>query len=138
MAMSKGQSSDDMMRPLQNEPDEEIEFIMRRKFLELQKKLLKSLTTREEEDPEKIVRRNLTKKAREVLDAALSQYPRITRRIIVALAQAIKRGEVETPIDAVTLYNTFKYLGIPVRLETKIRFYEKGRHIDLREKLKED
>ncbi len=145
MAMNKGQSPEKMMRPLHNEPsenDEEIEFIRRRKMLELQKRALEILARKRKEEgresAEEMVRKNLTEKAREVLDTALAQYPRITRRIIIVLANAIRNGEIKTPIDGVTLYNTFRYLGIPIRLETKIRFYEKGRYIDLKEKLKED
>lgn len=141
--MSEGQSSDKMMRPLHNEPedssDEEIEFIKLKKLIELRKAMLKrkAQISRTEEDPEKVVRENLTERAIEVLEVAKQQYPKITKRIIVALAKAIKAGEVVTPISATTLLNTFRYLGIPVRLETRIRFYKKGRYMDLREKLKE-
>ncbi len=139
--MNKGQSSDKMMRPLHDEPDEDLEIIRLKKLIELRKAMLQRIVTQSreaQEDPEALVRRHLTEKAIEILEAAKRQHPLITKKVIVALAKAIRAGEVQTPISAITLLNTFRYLGIPVRLETKIRFYKKGRYIDLREKLKEE
>jgi len=147
-----GQSADkgNMMRPLQDDSkdtdsgEEDLELIKLRmkKLRELQKMLLlKELQrqrVKEEEDPEKIVRRELTEKAIEVLEAAKAQFPRETRKLIKIIATLIKQGRIQGPITAEALYNTFHLAGIPVRLETKIRIYRKGKYIDIREKLKED
>ncbi|RLF25107.1 MAG: hypothetical protein DRN15_00155 [Thermoprotei archaeon] len=141
--MRKGHSADDMMKPLHDEPreDEELELLRRKKLLELQKKLLIESIKREEReetDPEDIVRRNLTEKAQEVFEAAKAQYPMLTKRLVPILAKLIVNKEVETPIDAIRLYNIYLNLGVRIRLPTRIRFYEKGRYIDLKEKLRKE
>ena len=138
-----GQSADkkNMMRPLQDdEEDLELLKIRMKKLRELQRLMMKKTLKKQEseEDPEVIVRRYLTDRAVEVLEAAKSQFPRATRQLVRIIASLIKRGEIREPISAEVLYNTFHMAGIPVRLETKIRIYRKGRFIDIREKLKEE
>ena len=141
--MIMGQSADkkNMMKPLQDEEEDlELLKIRMKKLRELQRLMIKKALEKQEseEDPEAIVRKYLTDRAIEVLEAAKSQFPKATRQLVRIIASLIKRGEITEPISAEVLYNTFHMAGVPVRLETKIRIYKKGRFIDIREKLKED
>ncbi len=123
--------------------DKELEIIMRKKLLQLKKmQLLRQLreiseAQKREEDPWKIVEKNLTEKAREVLHYAKMQYPDITEQVVNELARLIKEGAIETPLDAYTLYSIFLSLGVRVTLPTRIRIVKKGEEIDLRKKLRE-
>ena len=108
-----------------SEEDRELELIKRRKLLELQKKLLMQKAEpkeeRREEDPIEFLRARLINRGEEVLNAALSQYPEAAKFIARQLMLLYKAGRLREPIDGVTLYSLFHRLGIPVRLETRIR-----------------
>lgn len=121
--------------------EEEIKFLKKKLLLRWQKEyLMRQLESRRREEiinPEEYVRSHLTPKAIEVLEAAKSQYPNIMPKVIKAIAEVIARGEVETPIDAITLLNTLRLIGLDVRLESKIKFYKKGKYMDIRQYLKE-
>ena len=121
--------------------EEEIKFLKKKLLLRWQKEyLMRQLESRRREEiinPEEYVRSHLTPKAIEVLEAAKSQYPNIMPKVIKAIAEVIARGEVETPIDAITLLNTLRFIGLDVRLESKIKFYKKGKYMDIKQYLKE-
>lgn len=118
--------------------DEELELLRRRRMVEMMKRLR---AEREEkgkrEDPKRILRRILTDRAWEVLKAAESQYPEVTRRIEEQLAHLVSKGELEAPILGGQLLWLFRYLGMHVRLETRIRFLEHGKLKRMGDKLKE-
>lgn len=118
--------------------DEELELLRRRRMVEMMKRLR---VEREEkgkrEDPKRILRRILTDRAWEVLKAAESQYPEVTRRIEEQLAHLVSKGELEGPILGGQLLWLFRYLGMHVRLETRIRFLEHGKLKRMGDKLKE-
>ena len=86
-----------------------------------------------EPTPLEIVRAKLGPKGDVVLEAALEQYPKETRQIVERLAQLIKSGSVEGPIDGGELYNLFRQLGLRVKLDTKIVYMKRGEARDLRE-----
>jgi len=120
------------------EVSEELELLRRRRMAETMKRLR---AEREEEikreDPKRILRRILTARAWKVLKAAESQYPELTRRIEERLAHLVSKGQLEGPILAGQLLWLFRYFGIHVRLETRIRFLEHGKLKTIGEKLKE-
>jgi len=83
----------------------------------------------------KIVRERLVERGDEVLKAALSQYPEITKKIILALAKRLReRGEER--ISGGALLRFFDYLGLHVKIETSIRYYKKGEYKSIRDLLK--
>jgi len=120
------------------EVSEELELLRRRRMAEMMKRLrVEREEKRKREDPKRILRRILTNRAWEVLKAAESQYPEVTRRIEEQLAHLVSKGELEGPILGGQLLWLFRYLGVHVRLETRIRFLEHGKLKTIGEKLKE-
>jgi len=90
-----------------------------------------------DESPRSLVSKLLDSKASEILDIASYQYPKETEVVIKMLASLIKKGDLTEMIDGPTLYNLFLRLGIPVKLKTRIVYYEDGKVKSLEEKMKE-
>ena len=91
----------------------------------------------EEETPQRIVSKLLDSKAAEILEIASYQFPKETEAVVKMLAGLIKRGDLAETIDGPTIYHLFLRLGIPVKLQTKIVYYEDGKVKSLEEKMKE-
>lgn len=121
---------------------DELDLLKRKKLIELQKKaLLESLkkekkATKKAIDPVKFIRKYFVGRANEVFDRALSQYPTVAKYVAYQLAKLILAGKVKE-IDGVTLYEVFRALGCPVRLETRVVYKAKGKTKTLSELLKE-
>lgn len=114
--------------------DDEIEeMLLRKKLLELMKKQQK----KDEEDPVKLVRSHLYDRGDEVLDAALSQFPRETMIFVRKLAELIKKGVINEMISGSELLYILRNVGIPVSLETKITIIKDGKSMSLSDMLKE-
>ncbi len=96
---------------------------------------MKSSTRR---DPEEVVREYLTERAKEVLEYAKAQYPELTREVVKKLAELIEKGTIREQLDAVTLLNIFRSIGVEVKLPTRIVIREGGRTISISEKLREE
>ncbi|RLE81950.1 MAG: hypothetical protein DRJ51_02720 [Thermoprotei archaeon] len=120
---------------------EDEELIMRRKLLELQRKVLLSKARVEEskslEDPRELLNKSLTEKAKEVLKYAEMQYPKLTEYVIRELARLIVQGRIKGEIDGYTVLYIFRELGYPIRLPTRIVVKRKGETKSITEYLKE-
>ena len=90
-----------------------------------------------EEGPRDLVSKFLDNKASEILDIASYQFPSETEAVIGMLASLIKKGALSETLDGPTLYHLFLRLGIPVKLKTRIVYYEDGKVKSLADKLKE-
>ena len=88
------------------------------------------------EDAYKLVKKHLVDRGEEVLDAALEQYPQAARRVVMLIASKIMRGEFSGKITGEMLMQLFDYLGMHVRLETKILYYRKGEYKSIRDLLR--
>lgn len=75
-------------------------------------------------------------RALEVLRTAEAQYPSEMGRIEVELAKLIREGGISGPITGEVLFTLFRRLGLRVRLETKIIYFEDGKAKSLSEKIK--
>ena len=120
--------------------DPELERLKLRKLMEMQRKMVRAeaeTVKAKPPDPLKLVESRLAGRGREVLEAALEQYPEAARAIVRELAQLIASGRLEGTIDGETLYQLFNLLGYPVRLETRIVYVEKGEAKSLADRLKE-
>ncbi len=129
--------------------DHDLEFLKRRKLLELQRRLLieKSLEEKKAErkeqqekkpkDPEEILKSFFVGRALEVWTAAKQQYPSVAPEVAKALATIIESGRLKERITGEQLYWLFQQLRLPIRLETKIRIYDGGELKTIAEKLKE-
>jgi len=89
-----------------------------------------------EPTPLEIVKANLGYRGEEVLAAALEEYPAETEVIVKRLAELIKAGQIQGPIDGGELYNLFRSLGLRVKVDTKIVYVKRGETKDLRELFK--
>jgi len=87
-------------------------------------------------DALKIVREHLVDRGDEVLNAALEQYPEEAKRIVRVLAEKIVRGGFRGEISGGALLSLFEYLGMPVKLRTKILYYKKGEYKSIADLIK--
>ena len=83
-----------------------------------------------------LVKRFLEDRGDEVLDAALEQYPEQAKRVVMILAKKIARNELNRKLSGGALMSLFEYLGIPVKLRTKILYYKKGEYKSIADLLK--
>ena len=74
----------------------------------------------------------------EVLEAAYQAYPRQTAVVVEQLARLLKQGGMRERISGGELYQLFRNLGIRFSLKTTIKVQDKGKFVDLRDKLKMD
>jgi programmed cell death protein 5 len=112
--------------------DDELERLKRRRMLELQRRFLKEKEASEEPPktreptPEEILGRYLVGRAWEVLSAARAQFPEVMPKVESAIVEAIKSGRVKERIDGESLFHFLRQIGLPVRLQTSIRYKEHG------------
>jgi len=88
------------------------------------------------EEALRIVRENLVDRGDEVLDAALKQYPEQTKKIVMILAEKIVKREISQKIGGGMLMSLFDYLGMPVKLRSRILYYKKGEYKSIEELLR--
>ena len=122
--------------------DEELERLKRRRLLELQRRLLAEKEPEGEEEKQEPTRDEvlngyLVGRAWEVLKAARAQFPTVMPRVEEALAEAIRAGRVKQRIDGESLFQFLRQIGLPVRLQTSIRYKEHGELKTIGQRLKE-
>jgi programmed cell death protein 5 len=123
--------------------DDELERLKRRRLHELQRRMRREEQEAEEEQkprektPEEILSGYLVGRAWEVLRAARAQFPQVMPRVEEAIVEAIKAGRVRERIDGESLFQFLRQLGLPVRLQTSIRYKEHGELKTIGQRLKE-
>ena len=125
--------------------DEELERIKRRRLAEMQRKMLlkqmKDAAPKPEppKEPTKqeVLNHYFRGRAWEVYNAAKTQYPQVLPPVETALVDAIKQGKIQQTIDGAMLSQFFRQIGIPVRLNTKIRVSDHGELKTLEQVMKE-
>jgi DNA-binding TFAR19-related protein (PDSD5 family) len=85
-----------------------------------------------------IVAQALYDRGDEVLQTAYDTYPRQTEIIVEQLARLLSQGGSRERISGGELYALFRNLGLRFSLRTTIKVQDKGRFIDLKDKLKMD
>jgi len=88
------------------------------------------------EEALKILKPMLIDRGDEVLEAALEQYPDQAKKIIVLLAEKIIQERFSGKITGEALLSFFEYLGMPVKLKTRILYYKKGEYKSITDLLK--
>ncbi|MBO3770138.1 MAG: hypothetical protein QXS51_02805 [Thermoproteota archaeon] len=112
--------------------DKELERILEEKKRRLMHRLMaekKSVTSNSESidrEVDRVILGLLDEKGREILALAERDFPQETKRAKLILYAMFKRGFVEGPVDAGDFYRFLRYLGIPVRYESKIMVASKG------------
>ncbi|OYT66544.1 hypothetical protein B6U74_00600 [Candidatus Bathyarchaeota archaeon ex4484_205] len=125
--------TDDESRELEEIKKKKMKQLLRR----LQAKQKISEQQRQSLSPRDVVISRLVGRGSEVLNAAESQYPEATQLALSLLAKLILSGRIRGKISGEELYGFFRGLGIPVKLRTRIMYYEKGELKTLGEKLRE-
>jgi len=74
----------------------------------------------------------------EVLQTAYQAYPRQTEIVVTQLARLLKQTGMREKISGGELYQLFRNLGLRFSLKTTIKVQDKGRFVDLKDKLKMD
>ena len=123
------------------EDDLELKMLRLKKMRELLKSREKQRKEKEEcelnfKDAYELVKKHLADRGEEVLNAALEQYPEAAKKIVTIIALKIMRGEFSGKITGEMLMQLFEYLGMHIRLETKILYYRKGEYKSIRDLLR--
>jgi DNA-binding TFAR19-related protein (PDSD5 family) len=74
----------------------------------------------------------------EVLQTAYQAYPRQTQIVVAQLARLLKQNGMRERISGGELYQLFRNLGLRFSLKTTIKVQDKGKFVDLKDKLKMD
>ena len=124
--------------------DKELERILEEKRKRLMNRLAKSSEKSEKttpqrtvDDVDKTVLSLLDEKGREILSLAEQDFPEETKRAKLLLYALVKKGYVDGPVDAGDLYRFLRYLGIPVRYESRIMVADRKERKPLSEILSE-
>ncbi len=119
--------------------DVELKLIERRKLEEMRRRMKIASEPLKAEKPEKtdreVVEGLLYDRGDEVLDAAYSFFPKETERVVGELASMIKDGRLKEKIAGGDLLAVFRQVGLRFSLKTSIKVQDKGKFVDLSEKL---
>jgi DNA-binding TFAR19-related protein (PDSD5 family) len=74
----------------------------------------------------------------EVLQTAYQAYPLQTEIVVAQLARLLKQNGMREKISGGELYQLFRNLGLRFSLKTTIKVQDKGKFVDLKDKLKMD
>jgi DNA-binding TFAR19-related protein (PDSD5 family) len=123
--------------------DSELEMINARKLAELKRRAERasaasalSSTPKPQRSDKEVLLEALYDRGDEVLEAAYQAYPRQTEMIVGQLAALLKRNGMRERISGGELYQLFRNVGLRFSLRTTIKVQDKGRFVDLKDKLK--
>ena len=122
--------------------DPDMDMIMKKKLLELQRRAAQSAKPRAEpkaqnRDPKEIFLSVLYDRGDEVLAAAESQYPEETKMIVEKIADLVEKGKLQEKISGGALLWLFRQFGMRVHIETTIRIQQDGKMVSVADKLKQ-
>jgi DNA-binding TFAR19-related protein (PDSD5 family) len=119
------------------EEDPELKLIEQRKLEELRRRMKSAnQPPKAEKTDREVVEGMLYDRGNEVLDAAYSYFPRETERFVKELAKMVKDGRFAEKVSGGELYSIFRELGLRFNLKTSIKVEDRGKLVDLSEKLK--
>jgi DNA-binding TFAR19-related protein (PDSD5 family) len=126
--------------------DAELNMINARKLAELKKRAsMASAALSASQAPAKPVKSDrdvllevLYDRGDEVLETAYQAYPRQTEIVVAQLARLLKQNGMREKISGGELYQLFRNLGLRFSLKTTIKVQDKGKFVDLKDKLKMD
>jgi DNA-binding TFAR19-related protein (PDSD5 family) len=117
------------------EEDTDLKLLEQRKLEEIRRRLKSTAPPKQEKSDRDVVRGMLYDRGEEVLDAAYSFYPKETERLVKELSAMIRQGRLTEPISGGELLSIFRQLGLRFRLRTSIKVQDRGKLVDLSEKL---
>ncbi len=119
--------------------DEDIELkLIEQRKLEAMKRRLKTANAppKTEKTDREIVEEALYDRGDEVLEEAYSYYPKETERLVKELAALVKTGRFSEKVSGGELYAIMRQVGLRFNLKTTIKVQDRGKLVDLSEKLK--
>jgi DNA-binding TFAR19-related protein (PDSD5 family) len=117
------------------EEDADLKLLEQRKLEEMRRRLKAAPAAKQERTDRQVVEEMLYDRGDEVLDAAYSFYPRETERLVKEIADMIRDGRLKEKIAGGELLSIFRQLGLRFRLKTSIKVMDRGKLVDLSEKL---
>ena len=119
------------------EEDTDLKLLEQKKLEAIRRRLKAAAPAEKQEKTDRqVVESMLYDRGDEVLEAAFSTYPSETERLVRELAAMIRQGKLAEKVGGGELYSIFRQLGLRFRLNTSIRVMDKGKLVDLSEKLK--
>ena len=117
--------------------DKELETIRQKRLKELQQQiLLKEKQIEAKIDTNTVLSKLFKGRALEVFNASASQFPKETDKIKKLLVKLALDGKI-SEITGEQLFALLRQVGLPVKLNTSINYYGKGKTKTLSEKFKE-
>jgi DNA-binding TFAR19-related protein (PDSD5 family) len=124
--------------------DDDLEMLKRRKLLELQRRMLRETKKPEELPPppkepttDEVFSQWFVGRSWEILRTARVQFPQVMPKVEDALVNALKSGRIKQKIDGGSLFQFLRQIGVPVRLQTTIKYSEHGELKSIGQVLKE-
>ena len=123
------------------EEDNELKQIEQKKLAEMKRRISATATSaaqpkpKEEKTSRQLVEEMLYDRGSEVLDAAYTYFPEQTPKIVDEIASMIKDGKLAEKISGGELYSVLRQVGLRFNLKTSIKVQDRGRMVDLSEKL---
>jgi len=128
--------------------DDELERLKRKKMQEIQRRMAtqdavqaaQTLAKDKPQEPsnDQTLDQIFGDRAWEVWRIAREQFPKVIPQVEQALIDAVKQGKIREKIDGGGLAMFLRQIGLPLRLNTQIRFAEHGELKTLQQKLKKD
>ena len=117
--------------------DKELETIRQKRLKELQQQiLLKEKQIEAKIDTNTVLSKLFKGRALEVFNASALQFPKETDKIKKLLVKLALDGKI-SEITGEQLFALLRQVGLPVKLNTSINYYGKGKTKTLSEKFKE-
>jgi DNA-binding TFAR19-related protein (PDSD5 family) len=118
------------------EEDSDLKLLEHRKLEEMRRRLKAATPApRGQQTNREAVLAMLYDRGDEVLDAAYTFYPNETERLVGELASMIRDGRLTERIAGGELLSIFRQLGLRFSLKTSIKVQDRGKFVDLSEKL---
>jgi len=130
--MARGQGAQSAM-----EEDSDLKLLEQRKLEALRRRMKAAAPVpKAEKTDRQVVEGMLYDRGDEVLEAAYSFYPVETEQLVKEIAAMIKQGRLTEKVAGGELLSIFRQLGLRFRLKTSIRVMDRGKLVDLSEKLR--
>jgi DNA-binding TFAR19-related protein (PDSD5 family) len=122
------------------EDDKDLKLLEQRKMLELRRRAMAAKPPEPKPVAQKtsrqVVEEVLYDRGDEVLAASYEYYPQQTRALVEELAAMVRAGRLKERVSGGELLSVLRQLGLRFSLKTSIKVQEKGKFVELSEKLK--
>ncbi len=118
------------------EEDAELKLLEQRKLHAMRKRISEAAPQpKKEKTDREVVLGILYDRGDEVLGAAYDYYPNETERLVKEIAAMVRDGRLKGSIPGGELYSILRQLGLRFSLKTSIKVQDRGKLVNLSEKL---